>query len=82
MAQVDVNKLKQAEAVSSLAKDSITQAIEQSAANTVLCAEALKQASNEIAQAQTLISQVQSQLQTQQQQQQSSGDPEDRKSVV
>ncbi|HHY74975.1 MAG TPA: hypothetical protein GX497_17440 [Bacillus bacterium] len=67
MAQVDTNKLKQAEAASSLAKDSITQAIEQSAANTVLCAEALKQASNEIAQAQTLISQVQSQIQTQQQ---------------
>lgn len=76
MAQVDVNKLKQAEAVTTLVKDSITKAIEQSAANTDICSEALKQASNEIAQAQTLISQVQSQLQTQQQQQQSSGGPE------
>lgn len=66
MAQIDINKLKQAEAASSLAKDAITQAIEQSAANTVLCAEALKHASNEIAQVQTWISQVQSQLQTQQ----------------
>jgi len=64
--QIDVNKLKQAEAASSLAKDSITQAIEQSAANTILAQEALKQAATEIAQAQTCISQVQSELQTQQ----------------
>lgn len=67
MAQIDTNKLKQAEAASSLAKDAITQAIEQSSANAVLAGEALKQASNEIAQAQTLISQVQSQLQMQSQ---------------
>ncbi|MFE5318080.1 hypothetical protein ACFQ88_05130 [Paenibacillus sp. NPDC056579] len=61
--QVDVNSLKKAEAIASLAKDCITQAIEQSSANQILCEEALKQASNEIAQAQTLISQVQSSFQ-------------------
>ncbi|WP_251552028.1 hypothetical protein [Neobacillus muris] len=48
-----------------LVKDMITSAIEQSAANTTLASEALKQASTEVAQVQTLISQVQSQLQTQ-----------------
>lgn len=63
--QIDTNKLKQAEAASSIAKDMITSAIEQSAANTTLALESLKQASAEVAQAQTLISQVQSQLQTQ-----------------
>ncbi|MCH6269209.1 MULTISPECIES: hypothetical protein [Neobacillus] len=63
--QVDTNKLKQAEAASSIVKDMITSAIEQSAANTTLCLEALKQASSEVAQIQTLISQVQSQMQTQ-----------------
>lgn len=63
---IDTNKLKQAEAAVSLAKDSITSAIEQSASNTTLACEALKQAANEIAQAQTNISQVQSQLQVEQ----------------
>lgn len=65
--QIDTNKLKQAEAVTSIVKDMITSAIEQSAANTTLALEALKQASSEVAQVQTLISQVQSQLQTQSQ---------------
>ena len=64
--QIDTNKLKQAEAAASLAKDSITSAIEQSASNTILASEALKQASTEIAQIQTWISQVQSELQAQQ----------------
>jgi ribosomal protein L17 len=63
--QIDTNKLKQAEAASSIVKDMITSAIEQSVANTTLASEALKQASNEVAQIQTLISQVQSQLQAQ-----------------
>ncbi|MDD9314198.1 hypothetical protein ACOSZF_24085 [Cytobacillus firmus] len=45
--QIDTNKLKQAEAASSIVKDMITSAIEQSAANTTLASEALKQASNE-----------------------------------
>lgn len=63
--QIDTEKLKQAEALSSIVKDMITSAIEQSAANTILASEALKQASSEVAQVQTLISQVQSQLQTQ-----------------
>lgn len=67
--QMDTNKLKVAEVSASLAKDMITQAIEQSAANPLLAQEALKQASNEIAQAQTNISQVQSALQTQNNQQ-------------
>jgi ribosomal protein L17 len=60
--QIDTNKLKQAEAASSIVKDMITSAIEQSAANTTLASEALKQASNEVAQIQTLISQVQSRI--------------------
>lgn len=64
--QIDTNKLKVAEASVSLAKDAITSAIEQSAANQILAQEALKQAANEIAQAQTNISQVQSELQIQQ----------------
>jgi hypothetical protein len=64
--QIDTNKLKQAEAAISLAKDAITSAIEQSAANTTLSSEALRMAANEIAQAQTNISQVQSELLTQQ----------------
>jgi len=53
--QIDTNKLKQAEAVTSIVKDMITSAIEQSAANTTLASEALKQASTEVAQVQTLI---------------------------
>ena len=63
--QIDTNKLKQAEAVSSIVKDMITSAIEQSAANPTLAEESLKQASSEVAQIQTIISQVQSQFQTQ-----------------
>ncbi|WP_152391943.1 hypothetical protein [Paenibacillus guangzhouensis] len=62
--QIDTNSLKRAEAVTSIAKDLITQAIEQSSSNQILCEEALKQASNEIKQAQTMISQVQSTFQT------------------
>jgi len=62
--QIDTNSLKKAEAVTSIAKDLITQAIEQSASNQILCEEALKQAANEIKQAQTMISQVQSAFQT------------------
>ncbi|MEF3303734.1 hypothetical protein [Paenibacillus sp. GYB003] len=60
MPQIDGNTLKKAEVAVSLAKDMITQAIEQSTANPMLSEEALKQAANEIAQAQTVISQVQS----------------------
>ncbi|WP_227935409.1 hypothetical protein [Alkalihalobacillus deserti] len=63
--QIDTNKLKQAEAAASITKDMIAQAIEQSAANSTLASEALKQASFEVAQIQTWISQVQSELQTQ-----------------
>jgi hypothetical protein len=69
-AQINTDQLKKAEASATLAKNMITQAIEQSAANPQLAEEALKQASQEIAQAQTMISQVQSALQTQSQQQQ------------
>jgi hypothetical protein len=64
--QVDANQLKKAEAAMALGKGLITTAIQQSAADQLQCEEALKQASAEIAQAQTLISQVQSSLQTQQ----------------
>ncbi|MCH1627282.1 hypothetical protein [Fredinandcohnia quinoae] len=63
--QIDVNKLKQAEATSSIAKDLITQAIEQSAANQVLAQEALKKASEEIAQTLSLVSQVETTLKAQ-----------------
>ncbi|MFD0677566.1 MULTISPECIES: hypothetical protein [unclassified Paenibacillus] len=69
--QIDTNLLKKAEASSSIAKDMIAQAIEQSAANPTLCEEALKAASAEIAQAQTMVSQVYSSLQTAVQQPQS-----------
>ncbi|WP_102344842.1 hypothetical protein [Bacillus sp. Marseille-P3661] len=60
--QIDITKLKQADAAATLAKDSITVAIEQSAANAILANEALKIASFEIAQAKTLVNQVKSQL--------------------
>jgi hypothetical protein len=66
--QIDPNQLKKAEASTTIAKSLISQAIEQSAANPTLCEEALKQASAEIAQAQTMISQVQSTLQASSQQ--------------
>lgn len=66
--QIDTNQLKKAEASATLAKSLIGQAIEQSAANTLLCEEALKQASAEIAQTQTMINQVQSSLQASTQQ--------------
>ncbi|MBY0086454.1 hypothetical protein HP567_024645 [Brevibacillus sp. M2.1A] len=69
--QINTDSLKKAEAATTLAKNMITQAIEQSAANPQLAEEALKQASQEIAQAQTMVSQVQSSLQTQAQAQQS-----------
>lgn len=62
--QIDTNILKQAEASTSLAKDMLTVAIEQSAANQTLCEEALKSAATEITQAQTAISQVQTALQS------------------
>ncbi|HBZ80856.1 MULTISPECIES: hypothetical protein [Brevibacillus] len=69
--QINTDSLKKAEVATTLAKNMITQAIEQSAANPQLAEEALKQASQEIAQAQTMVSQVQSTLQTQAQSQQS-----------
>ncbi|WP_019121546.1 hypothetical protein [Brevibacillus massiliensis] len=70
--QMDINTLKKAEAAAAVAKEMITQAITQSAANTMQAEEALRQASNEIAQVQMMVSQVQSamQAQTMQQQQQ------------
>ncbi|MGE5703450.1 MAG: hypothetical protein ACM32O_13040 [Clostridia bacterium] len=68
--QIDASKLKKAEASATLAKNMITQAIEQSSANPLLAEEALKQASTEISQVQTMISQAQqSQSQSAQQQQ-------------
>ncbi|MNI26862.1 hypothetical protein D3C73_805800 [compost metagenome] len=72
MSQVDTNVLKKAEASATIAKDMITQAIEQSASNQTLCEEALKQASNEISQAQTMVKQVQSSFQAAAQAQQQS----------
>jgi hypothetical protein len=63
--QIDTNQLKKAEAQVALSKSLLTTAIQQSASDQLQCEEALKQASAEIAQAQTMISQVQSSLQTQ-----------------
>jgi hypothetical protein len=65
--QIDTNSLKKAEAAMALGKELIVQAIKQSAADQMQCEEALKQASIEIAQAQTMVSQVQSALLTQSQ---------------
>ena len=63
--QIDANQLKKAEAALAIGKGLITTAIQQSASDQLQCEEALKQASAEIAQAQTLISQAQSPLQSQ-----------------
>ena len=63
--QVDTNQLKKAEAAMALGKGLISTAIQQSASDQLQCEEALKQASAEIAQAQTYVSQVQSSLQSQ-----------------
>ncbi|KQL45722.1 hypothetical protein AN963_11755 [Brevibacillus choshinensis] len=68
--QINTDSLKKAEVSTELAKSMISQAIQQSAANPQLAEEALKQASQEIAQAQTMVSQVQSTIQTQQAQEQ------------
>ncbi|UOF90040.1 hypothetical protein LSG31_19575 [Fodinisporobacter ferrooxydans] len=67
--QINTDQLKQAEAAITLAKELVSQAIQQSASNQQVAQEALKQCSNEIAQAQTTISQVQSAMQTQSAQQ-------------
>ncbi|MBB5173652.1 hypothetical protein [Texcoconibacillus texcoconensis] len=67
--QVDTNSLKKAEAASAVAKDALTQAIEQSAADPTRAEEALKQASQELLQCQGLVSQVQNGMQEQNQQQ-------------
>ena len=72
---INTDSLKKAEASAELAKSMINQAIQQSAANPQLAEEALKQASSEIAQAQTVVSQVQSAIQTQQSQQQQAQQP-------
>jgi hypothetical protein len=62
--QVDTNKLKQAEAALAIGKGLVTTAIQQSASDQLQCEEALKQASAEIAQAQTYVSQAQSSMQS------------------
>lgn len=67
--QMNTDQLKKAEVCATLAKSLITQAIEQSSANPQLAEEALKQAAEEIAQAQTMVSQVQSGFQMQSQSQ-------------
>lgn len=63
--KINADQLKKAEVSTTLAKNLITQAIEQSAANPQLAEEALKQASEEIAMAQTAVSQAQSSSQPQ-----------------
>ena len=56
--QIDVNQLNQAKANVTLTQNLLGQAIEKASCDTVLATEALKQAANEIAQAQTAVSQV------------------------
>lgn len=63
--QIDVNQLNQAKANVTLTQNLLGQAIEKASSDPVLATEALKQAANEIAQAQTAVSQVQSSLMTQ-----------------
>ncbi|SSS88974.1 Uncharacterised protein [Acinetobacter baumannii] len=58
--QIDVNQLNQAKANVTLTQSLLTQAIEKSSSDPTLAQEAIKQAFNEIAQAQTAVSQVQS----------------------
>ncbi|MCM3169499.1 hypothetical protein [Peribacillus frigoritolerans] len=58
--QIDVNQLNQAKANVTLTESLLTQAIEKSSSDPTLAQEAIKQAFNEIAQAQTAVGQVQS----------------------
>ncbi|MGE8206454.1 hypothetical protein ACQKP0_18250 [Heyndrickxia sp. NPDC080065] len=64
--QIDVNQLNQAKANVTLTQSLLSQAIEKSSSDPTLAMEAIKQATNEIAQAQTAVSQVQSAFLTQQ----------------
>ncbi|MEC0668072.1 hypothetical protein P8864_19645 [Priestia flexa] len=66
--QVDINQLNQAKANVTLTQNLLNQAIEKCSSDPILALEAVKQAANEIAQAQTAVSQVQSVMQTQQSQ--------------
>ena len=65
--KVDVDQLSQAKANVTLTENLLSQAIDKSASDPMLAAEAIKQAANEIAQAQTAVSQVQSGLMAQKQ---------------
>lgn len=61
-AQIDVNQLSQAKANVALTQELLTQAIEKSTSDQALAQEAIKQAINEINQAQTTVNLVQSTL--------------------
>ena len=63
--EINTNQLKKAEAVLAIGKGLITTAIQHSAADQLQCEEAIKKASAEIDQAQTLICLAQSSSQPQ-----------------
>jgi hypothetical protein len=58
--QIDVNKLNQAKANVTLCQTLLSQAIEKSSSDPTLAQEAIKQANNEITQALSNVSMVQS----------------------
>jgi hypothetical protein len=58
--QIDVNKLNQAKANVTLCQTLLSQAIEKSSSDPTLAQEAIKQATNEITQALSNVSMVQS----------------------
>jgi hypothetical protein len=64
--QIDVNKLNQAKANVTLCQTLLSQAIEKSSSDPTLAQEAIKQATNEITQALSNVSIVQSEQAAQQ----------------
>jgi hypothetical protein len=64
--QIDLKQLDQAKASVTLTQTLLSQAIEKSASDPTLAQEAIKQASMEIAQAQSCVSQVHSVMISQQ----------------
>jgi len=62
---MNTEQLKQAEACATMAKKLISQAMQECISNQAVAQEALKQAATEVAQCQTMISQIQSSFQTQ-----------------
>ncbi|MFP5111751.1 hypothetical protein ACSU64_05165 [Bacillaceae bacterium C204] len=67
MPQIDVNQLSQAKANVALTEELLTKAIEKANSDPTLAEEAIKQASNEISNALTAVTQVQKSAQAQSQ---------------